>query len=81
MNWFLKNIKEISLGTLFTALVVSITFIVNLNRDIAEAKANIEKLEKEKFDESKTRFIVQQEISEMKGDVRDIKNWIFSKSK
>jgi hypothetical protein len=74
MTWILKYIKELGLGTLFLALVAVITWVVNLNN-------TIERLEREKFDESKTRFIVQQEVSEMKGDLRDIKVWIYGKVK
>ena len=89
---FLKNIREIGLGTLLLMLVSAITWVVNQNNNISnlkadierlqkENKADVERLEREKFDESKTRFIIQQETFEMKGDLRDIKNWIYDKVK
>jgi regulatory protein YycH of two-component signal transduction system YycFG len=74
MNWIKQHIKDIGLYTSLVLLVGAITWIVNLNRDIADLK-------QQKLSEKETRFLIQQEVSEMKSDVRDIKNWIMNKSK
>ena len=66
-----KYIKEIGLVTLFGALIASITWIVNLNRDITELKSS-------KLDESKTRFLIQLELSDIKTKLRDVENYLLN---
>ena len=58
MKWLLKNIKNIGLITLFLALVTSITWVVNLNRDIIDLKKN-------QITKEDVRIIIQEEVKQL----------------
>ena len=72
-GWLLKKWQVISTisGIIIYTIGLLITVIV--------WKTNIERDIKDKIDEAKARFLIQLEISDMKTDVRDIKNFLMKK--
>ena len=78
MNWLLKNIKDIGLVTAFGIIVACITWIVNLNRDIADLKGKIISIESTKIDESRAIFISKLESADQKNAIRDLQNYLLN---
>ena len=58
MKWLLKNIKDIGLITLLGALITSVTWVVTLNRDIADLKKN-------QITKEDVRTIIQEEVKQL----------------
>ena len=78
MNWLLKNIKNIGLISAFGIIVACITWIVNLNRDIADLKGKIISIESTKIDESRAIFIFKLESADQKNAIRDLQNYLLN---
>ena len=72
-GWLLKKWQVIS------AISGIIIYTIGLLITVIVWKTNIERDIKDKIDEAKARFLIQLEISDMKTDVRDIKNFLMKK--
>ena len=58
MKWLLKYIREVGIVTLLGALITSIVWITNLNRDIADLKKN-------QVTKEEVRLIMQEEVKQL----------------
>lgn len=78
MNWLKENIKNIGLVTAFGIIIASITWIVNLNRDISDLKNTIVELKSTKIDEARAIFIFKLENADQKNEIKDLWKYLLN---